>query len=262
MKQIEKIMAAVLMLFLSGCATSIQEVQVKEWQDPLTGMEFVFVREGCFPMGDTFSDGYEVERPVHKVCVHGFWIGRYEVTQGQWEKVMDRNPSRMKSGDRYPVENVNWDDVQEFIRKLNQMIEKRFRLPTEAEWEYAARSGGKQEKWAGTSDESKLGEYAWYLANSSGRTHPVGQKRPNGLGLFDMSGNVWEWVQDWYDKNFYIESPRDNPEGPSNPHIYRVLRGGSWNEAAKNIRTSNRSGAVGPPSRNPFTGFRLVLSSQ
>ncbi len=255
-------MAAVLILLLGGCATSLQQVQVKEWQDPLTGMEFVFVKEGCFQMGDTFGDGYEVEHPVHEICVNGFWMGKYEVTQGQWEKVMGSNPSQFKNGATYPVENVKWDDAQEFIGKLNDMTGKRFRLPTEAEWEYAARSGGRREKWAGTNSESELWEYAWYSGDSDGRTHPVGQKRPNGLQLYDMSGNVWEWIQDWYDKDYYRSSPKNNPQGPGRLMTYRALRGGSWNDVPKHTRMSNRSGAIGPRSRNPFTGFRLVLPSQ
>ena len=117
-------------------------------------------------MGDTFGDGYEVEHPVHEVCVNGFWMGKYEVTQGQWEKVMGTNPSHFRNGHDYPVETVNWDDAQEFVQKLNQITGKGFRLPTEAEWEYAARSGGNKEKWAGTNKESELGEYAWYVVNS------------------------------------------------------------------------------------------------
>jgi len=213
-------------------------------------------------MGDAFGDRYEAERPVHGVCVNGFWMGKYEVTQGQWEKVMGTNPSHFRNGRDYPVETVNWDDAQEFVRKLNQITGKGFRLPTEAEWEDAARSGGKKEKWAGTNEESRPGEYAWYVFNSGLKTHPVGQKRANGLGLYDMSGNVWGWVQDWYDKNYYKESPRDNPIGPNHFLTYRALRGGSCYDRAQNVRTSNRSGAVGPQARNPFTGLRLVFAPQ
>lgn len=181
MIRIRKLMAAALILFLGGCATFMQQAQVKEWQDPLSGMEFVFVTEGCFQMGDTFGDGYEVEHPAHEVSVNGFWMGKYKVTQGQWEKVMGYNPSQFKNGATYPVENVNGQDAQEFIRRLNEMTGKRFRLPTEAEWEYAPRNGGRREKWAGTNSESELWKYAWYSGYSDGRTHLVGQKRPHGL---------------------------------------------------------------------------------
>ena len=253
--------ALALVFLLSGCAGPGQQARTKAWQEPLTEMEFLPVKGGCYEMGDTFGDGYDVEKPVHEVCVADFWMGKYEVTQGQWQKVMEANPSHFKNEDRHPVENVNWDDVQKFIEKLNQATGKRFRLPTEAEWEYAARSGGKREKWAGTNDEASLGEYAWFLVNSGEKTQPVGRKRPNGLGLHDMSGNVWEWVQDWYSGTYYSESPKDNPPGPLRLQTYRGLRGGSFNDKTRNIRTSNRSGAVGPPSRNHFTGFRLALSN-
>lgn len=262
MRPIQKLVAAGLILLFSGCATHKEQIQMKRWHDTSTGMEFVFVEGSCFEMGDIFGDGYDTEIPVHKVCVDGFWMGKYEVTQVQWEKVMGNNPSRFKNGDNYPVESVKWEDVQELLRRLNQMAGKRYRLPTEAEWEFAARSGGKREKWAGTSRESELGEYAWYSVNSGGTTHPVGQKQPNGLGLYDMSGNVWEWVQDWYDKNYYKNSPTNNPKGPSSLTTYRALRGGSWNDSPRNMRTSARSGAVGPLSRNPFIGFRVVLSAK
>lgn len=262
MRQTRKLMIVSLIFLWFGCTGSRHEIQLKTWGEPYTGMEFVFVKGGCYMMGDSIGDGYEGERPVHEVCVHGFWMGKYEVTQGQWERVMGNNPSYFRNGQDYPVETVNWNDAQEFVQNLNQITGKGFRLPTEAEWEYAARSGGKKEKWAGTDKESELGEYAWYVVNSGVETHPVGQKRANGLGLYDMSGNVWEWVQDWYDKNYYKESPRDNPIGPNHILMYRTLRGGSCYDRAQNVRTSNRSGAIGPRARNPFTGFRLVLDAQ
>ncbi len=146
------------------------------------------------------------------------------MTQGQWKAIMGNNPSAFQNGDNYPVEQVNWDDAQEFIRELNQITGKKYRLPTEAEWEYAARSGGKKEKWAGTSNESELMKYAWYRRNARGKTHPVGRKRPNGLGLYDMSGNVYEWVQDTFSESAYRQHSRMNPvvEGG----VYCVLRGG------------------------------------
>jgi formylglycine-generating enzyme len=228
-------------------------------KDPTTGMEFVFVKGGCFQMGDTFRSGDEDERPVHEVCVDDFWIGKYEVTQAQWQQVMGNNPAYFKRGGNYPVEQVNWGDTQAYIDKLSAASGKRYRLPTEAEWEYAARSGGKQEKWAGTSNEGELGEYAWYNANSEKGTHPVGQKKPNRLGLYDMSGNVWEWCQDWYDKGYYGKSPRDNPKGPENGELV-VLRGGGWSGDASSARASNRYGWFNPTSRVIYGGIRLVLS--
>jgi formylglycine-generating enzyme required for sulfatase activity len=178
-------------------------------------IEMVSVSGGCFRMGDTFGDGIPDERPVHEVCVDHFSIGKYEVTRAEWQAVMGNNPSNF-IGDRRPVVNVSWDDAQAFIRKLNRQTGKRYRLPTEAEWEYAARSGGKKEKWAGTSDPSQLDSYAWSKENSWLKVHVVGMKRPNGLGIYDMSGNVWEWVQDRYGDVWYEESPKDNPPGTEN----------------------------------------------
>jgi formylglycine-generating enzyme required for sulfatase activity len=178
--------------------------------------------------------------------------------QGQWRQIMGSNPSYFSScGDNCPVEQVSWNDAQDFIRRLNSQSGKRYRLPTEAEWEYAARSGGKSKKWAGASSESSLGDYAWYGSNSGGKTHPAGQKLPNGLGLHDMSGNVWEWCNDWYDGTYYNQSPRDNPGGPSSGSS-RVLRGGSWFNAVVRARAAIRYGIV-PVDRFSRMGFRLAL---
>ena len=220
-------------------------------------MEFVLVQGGCYQMGDGFGDGYADERPVHEVCVNDFYMGKYDVTQGQWKEIMGNNPSEFnRCGDSCPVENISWNDTQEFIGKLMQRIGKNYRLPTEAEWEYAARSGGKKEKWAGTSNESELGEYAWYDLNSGGRTHPLGQRKPNGLGLYDMNGNVWEWCQDLYDENYYKNSPKNNPAGP-NSGTNRVLRGGSWFNGSGDTRSENRLSII-PDYRDSNDGFRLV----
>ncbi len=209
-------------------------------------------------MGDTFGDGFPDERPVHEVCVDDFWIGKYEVTQAQWQKVMGNNPSDFNKGGNYPVERVNWDDTQAFIEKLSAASKKPYRLATEAEWEYAARSGGKAQKWAGTSEQGALGEFAWYDANSEKQTHPVGQKKPNGLGLYDMSGNVLEWCKDWYEKPYYRRSPKENPKGPESGQ-YRVLRSGCWLFDAVDARASNRIRFL-PSHRSYGIGFRLVLS--
>jgi formylglycine-generating enzyme required for sulfatase activity len=223
-------------------------------------MEFVLVKGGCYQMGDSLGDGYGDERPVHEVCVNDFYIGKYDVTQGQWKEIMGSNPSEFNHcGDNCPVENISWNDTQAFIGKLKQKIGKNYRLPTEAEWEYAARSGGRKEEWAGTNSESELGEYAWIDVNSGERTHPVGQRKPNGLGLYDMSGNVWEWCQDLYDENYYKNSPKDNPEGPESG-TNRVLRGGSWFNGAGYTRSGKRLSII-PDYRDSNDGFRLVRTN-
>lgn len=242
-------------------AAKLHELGVtsKTHQSPATGMEFVLVFGGCFEMGDTFGDDVEDEKP-HVVCLSPYYIGKYEVTQRQWKKVMGNNPSFDKTcGDDCPVEQVSWYDAQEFIRKLNEMEgTNKYRLPTDAEWEYAARSGGKREKWAGTNDESALGEYSWYSNNSLRETHPVGRKKPNGLGLYDMSGNVWEWVADWYDKYYYSSSPQNDPKGPNSGSV-KVFRGGSWFYGPKVLRAATRFRGD-PARRDDSVGFRLGAS--
>jgi formylglycine-generating enzyme required for sulfatase activity len=244
-----------------GEAAKLNELGVttKTYRDPITGMEFVLVFGGCFEMGDTFGDSESHEKPVHEVCVDDFYLGKYEVTQGQLEKVMGNNPSNFKGRDN-PVEQVSWNDVQEYIDRLNRQSGRKYRLPTEAEWEYAARSGGKRDKFSGTSQESELGQYAWYSSNSAGRfsSEPVGQKKPNGLGLHDMSGNVWEWCADWYDANYYQNSPKDNPKGPGNGQL-RVLRGGSWYDNPRSVRAAARNWGA-PADRGLSLGFRLGAS--
>jgi len=246
----KKIYWNVLQDFPKGLSTTF------DWElEARVGMEFVFVKGGCFDMGDTFGDGYSDEKPVHTVCVSDFYMGKYEVTQGQWKAIMGNNPSYFKNcGDNCPVENVSWYEVQEFIERLNSKSGKKYRLPTEAEWEYAACSGGKREKYAGTNDNPD--DYAWHDSNSGKKTHPVGQKRPNGLGLYDMTGNVWEWCSDWCGEDYYASSPKDNPQGPSSGS-YRVLRGGSWFYSPRVIRASNR-GIDFPSFRLIYNGFRLL----
>lgn len=230
----------------------------QSFTDAATGMGFVFVKGGCYEMGDAFGDGQSDKKPVHNVCVSDFYMGKYEVTQGQWQTVMGSNPSNFKNcGANCPVEQVSWNDTQEFIGRLNGKTGKSYRLPTEAEWEYAARSGGKREKYAGGDD---LDRVAWYSSNSGSTTHSVGTKAANGLGLHDMSGNVWEWCQDWYGEKFYGESPKDNPRGPSSGQ-YRVLRGGSWaNIPEENVRAAYRYSNL-PALRSYYFGFRMSLSA-
>jgi sulfatase modifying factor 1 len=260
MKRTFKTMFIVAIITIMGATAGQTADGVPNFIDTVTGNEFIFVKGGCFQMGDTFGDGFGWEKPVHEVCVEDFYMAKYEVTQGQWTKVMGSNPSYYSGmfnncGDDCPVEQVSWNEIQKFLSKLNSQTGKNYRLPTEAQWEYAARSGGKPEKWAGTSDEALLGDYAWYSGNAGGKTHPVGKKKPNGLGLYDMSGNVFEWCSDWYGEWYYNEIPRDNPIGPGRGD-YRVLRGGAWGSGQKNIRTALRIGFV-PGNKNSFYGFRL-----
>ena len=204
------------------------------------------------------------EKPVHKVTLGDYYMGTTEVTQALWKAVMGESVTDIASrngwrtdgvGNSYPMYYVSWDDVQVFLRKLNARTGKKFRLPTEAEWEYAARGGTKSKhyKYAGSND---LGSVAWYGDNSNGQTHPVAQKRPNELGLYDMSGNVWEWCSDWY--GHYASYAQTNPKGPSSGS-FRVFRGGSWYADARNCRVSLRHGG-GPDSRYCNIGFRLALS--
>jgi formylglycine-generating enzyme required for sulfatase activity len=240
-------------------STSVVEKLSKEFKDPITEMEFIFVKGGCYEMGDTFGDGDADEKPVHEVCVDDFYLGKYEVTQGQWEKVMGDNPSHFK-GRENPVEQVSWNDVQQYIDRLNSQSGRKYRLPTEAEWGYAARSGGKIEKYSGTSREEALDEYAWHTENSGSGAHPVGQKKPNGLGLYDMSGNVWEWCADCYNDDYYKISPKNNPKGPGSGNR-RVSRGGSWRSHPGSVRAARRAKSV-PAYQGNNEGFRLCLSAR
>ena len=216
----------------------------------------VRVEGGTFIMGATAeqgSDAIDNEKPTHQVTLSTFYIGKYEVTQAEWQAVMGTNPSDFK-GDNLPVECVSWDDCQEFIRKLNELTGKQFRLPTEAEWEYAARGGNKSGgyKYAGGNDVDNV---AWYVDNSGGKTHPVGTKRGNELGLYDMSGNVWEWCQDWF--GYYGSASQTNPQGRGSGDD-RVLRGGSWDDDARYCRLSYRNGRD-PGQELRYRGLRLAL---
>ena len=217
----------------------------------------VYVQGGTFIMGATSEQGSDAdsdENPIHQVTLSSFSIGRYEVTQEEWQAVMGNNPSYFKGAKR-PVENVSWNDCQEFIRKLNTMTGKQFRLPTEAEWEFASRGGIKSQgyKYSGSNN---LNSVAWYRDNSGETTHDVGQKSPNELGIYDMSGNVSEWCSDWDDRNYYRSSPQTNPLGPSSGS-YRVDRGGCWSYFARYCRVSDRSSDY-PDIRNNRLGLRLA----
>lgn len=260
--KISLILLFTIFLFLGYLYADTPTIDSKynNFKDSITGMEFIFVKGGCFKMGDAFGDGDPDEKPEHEVCIDDFYMGETEITQKQWKEIMGNNPSYVKGWDDCPVENVSWYDAQEYIRRINQKTGKKYRLPTEAEWEYAASSGGKKEKWAGTNNESEIKDYAWYWDNSEFRTHQVKKKRPNGLGLYDMSGNVWEWCLDLYKEKYYGERRKKNPKGPSKG-IYRVLRGGSWLDNPWGARTIVRNWYE-PDGLNNVIGFRLAHSAK
>jgi formylglycine-generating enzyme required for sulfatase activity len=214
--------------------------------------QFVLVAAGRFGMGSETGDADE--RPVHQVTIsRAFYLQKTEVTQAQWQAVMGSNPSFHSScGASCPVEQVSWDDVQLFVQKLNQATGLNYRLPTEAEWEYAARAGTTGD-YGGTGVLDQMG---WYWNNSGSTPHPAGQKQANAWGLHDMHGNVWEWVQDWYDAGYYARSLGSDPPGPPTGQ-YRVLRGGSWFFNAIYARSANRNYDA-PVDRGSSIGFRLA----
>ena len=217
--------------------------------------EMVRVEGGTFRMGATSEqkdEAWDREKPVHSVTLSSYYIGKTEVTQALWQAVMGSNPSYNKGAD-LPVERVSWDDCQEFIQKLNRLTGRNFRLPTEAEWEFACR-GGNNSRGYKYSGSNYIDNVAWYRDNSGGKTHPVGTKAPNELGIYDMSGNVWEWCADWYAN--YTSNSQTDPTGPQSGS-FRVSRGGSWNCIAGYCRSSGRG--IYPACRVSYLGLRLAL---
>ena len=236
----------------------------------VNGVSFnmVKVAGGTFTMGATEEQGNDAlndEKPAHEVTLSSYMIGETEVTQELWEAVMGKSLSQIASengketygvGANYPMYYISWNDCQEFITKLNNLTGKNFRLPTEAEWEYAARGGNKSQgyKYSGS---NTIDDVAWYDTNSAGTTHPVASKAPNELGLYDMSGSVLEWCSDWYSSTYYSSSSQNNPTGPASGS-YRVFRGGSWDYHAGYCRVSFRDYSS-PTKRFTFLGLRLAL---
>lgn len=222
--------------------------------DEITNMEFTLIPGGCFKMGDNFGDGLSNERPVHEVCVSSFYMGKFEVTQGQYQAIVGNNPSNFKKGENFPVEMVSWNDAKSFIHQINQKSGKKYRLPTEAEWEYAARAAGSGDKYAGGND---INTVSWNKMNSGSSTHPVGMKTPNSFGLYDMTGNVAEWCEDYYDSAFFSSSPKDNPRGPTSGGGH-VSRGSSWYDGPAEARVVSRNGESSS-NTGVGLGFRLVF---
>jgi len=220
--------------------------------------KMIYIGEGTFDRGCTEeqSDCFGNETPIKSIKLDGFHIGQYPVTQKLWVAVMGNNPS-YNIGDDLPVERVNYSDALAFISTLSALTEKTFRLPTEAEWEYAARGGSVSVGQPRFSGGTNLDELGWYSVNSSGSTQPVGKKLGNATALYDMSGNVWEWCRDWYSADYYSDSEAINPTGPSSG-TQRVLRGGAFNSSMSQCRVSFR-GFAAPTSRGTNVGFRLVM---
>jgi formylglycine-generating enzyme required for sulfatase activity len=271
------IVVAGLCAWLAGCTSAPPKVG-----ENTLGMTFVYVPAGSFPMGCGESDDgclYD-EKPRHLVTIsQPFYLGKYTVTQAQWDAVMGARPGVFKGEDDLPVETVSWNDAQEFIRRLNALENTdKYRLPTEAEWEYAARAGTVTKF---SFDAAHAGEYAWFWDNSGNATHPVGKKLPNPLGLHDMHGNVWEWVQDWYGEDWYARllaaSPANplrgtnstlkdekgfsrDPSGPPEGE-FRVLRGGGWSNDLRYLRSAHRHGYP-PDARRANIGFRVALPAE
>ena len=249
-----RLATAALLAVVAISTARAQEV----WREPVTGMDFVRVPGGCFEMGDTFGDGETNELPVHKVCMKPYWIGRHEVTQAQWTRLMDYNMSIFNASPAHPVDSVNQADIAAFVGKLGgHHPDKVFRVPTEAEWEYACRAGGQRERFGGEPppDGANTAEYADRHGEGS---MAAGSFAPNALGIHDMSGNLWEWVSDVYAADAYLHHEAENPHyqssGPS-----RLLRGGAWSHDAAFARCTKRHMHCRPTARFDFVGFRLVL---
>jgi formylglycine-generating enzyme required for sulfatase activity len=226
-------------------------------------LEMVSLPAGEFLMGspDSDSDAGDWEKPQHQVKVNSFAIGKYPVTQAQYEAVMGTNPSYFKNNPQNPVEKVSWDDAQAFCQKLSQITGKTYRLPTEAEWEYACRAGTTTRFYFGD-DANQLGDYAWYDGNSQQTIHPVGQKKPNAWGLHDMIGNVWEWCEDdWH--STYENAPRDGSAWikNNNDNDYRILRGGSWYFDPNYCRSAYRDYYIRRVDYSFNDGFRVVCGA-
>jgi formylglycine-generating enzyme required for sulfatase activity len=224
-----------LLWFVFAMRAAAEPVLGDTWVEPGTGMRFAWIPGGCFDMGS--ADNYAYERPVHHVCVKGFYLGIYPVTQAQYLKVMGKNPSANVGMD-FPVESLNWNDAVNMTRQLTQASGEKIRLPSEAEWEYACRAGGRHDKYCG---DGKPAELAWYANNSDGHSQPVGKKSSNAWGLYDMNGNVWQWTLDCWHDNYY-NAPADGSAWTAGGDCaIRAARGGSWGTVASSTRAEVRN---------------------
>ena len=224
-------------------------------------LELLKIPAGSFMMGSEENDpsAYDSEKPQHQVTLHEFYLGKYPITQEQYQAVMGNNPSHFKDNPKNPVERVSWDEAKAFCKKVYDITGKKVRLPTESEWEYACRAGTQTCYYFGSS-ENQLESYAWYDKNSGSKTHPVGQKKPNAWGLYDMHGNVWEWCEDkWHDN--YRGAPDDEKPWIQGGKTFRVLRGGCWDNSARGCRSSYRPWGDPIPWNHDY-GFRIALSSK
>lgn len=225
------------------------------WTEPTTGMQFVWVPSGCFDMG---SDLEENEQPVHHVCVEGFYLGKYEVTAAQYELLSDHKGSSFDEATDIPANNIAWFMADQYIQKLNKRSNEQLRFPSEAEWEYACSAGGKHKTYCGDGQAKQL---AWHKTNSNNQPHPVGKLHPNAFGLYDMSGNVWEWVEDAYHAN-YQGAPADGSAWTQqNMNGERVLRGGAYADNAEDALASFRT-KLKFTIRYPTFGFRVAMTPQ
>lgn len=267
---------SILLLF----AYPLAAVAEAPYTDPSTGMEFVLIKGGCFEMGDSAGDGDPNERPVHQSCVNDFFIGRYEVTNDQFKKFMPQHNSGHSEGlsldeEKQPVVNISWEDAGAFAKWLSQKSGQTYRLPTEAEWEFAARSGVKESRyWGNNPDEAcqhanvadltaKKQHPKWttfFCDDGYTVSAPVGSFTANGYGLNDMLGNVWEWCEDVYNSEAYAKLPKDNPVYKGSGE-YRVMRGGGWSNGPLGIRSSHRVG-LSPDFGHHALGFRLVKTAK
>jgi formylglycine-generating enzyme required for sulfatase activity len=254
--RLRPLLIAAVLAALSPLPAGAEPMAGTEWRDPTTGIVFVWVPGGRYTMGcGAWAEPcLSAEKPAHTVTLGGFWLGKTEVTQAQWAKLMDTNPSVLKRGGDYPVDQVTWEDAHAFIDKLNRGGRGGFRLPSEAEWEYACREGGKDITLCGQGTIDQLG---WFISNAKMATHPVGGKAANALGLVDMSGNLHEWTEDCWAETLEA-APADGTPRKDGECASHALRGGSWGNYPAALRSVARRSDF--DVKCPFTGLRLVRS--